>query len=116
MTKQLLTPTKIGDLQLKNRVILAPMTRTRATPEGCPTELMAEFYGQRSSAGLVIAEATGVDSSAIAWMNMPGIYNNEHIAGWKKTTQPDQSGKKPNCWSSVAMSAFRVAKKRAMVR
>ena len=55
MTKQLLTPTQIGDLPLKNRVILAPMTRTRATPDGCPTELMAEYYGQRASAGLVIA-------------------------------------------------------------
>ena len=86
MTKQLLTPTQIGDLELKNRVILAPMTRTRATPDGCPTELMAEYYGQRATAGLVIAEATGVDSSAIAWMNMPGIYKNEHIEGWKKTT------------------------------
>ena len=49
--------------------------------------LMAEYYGQRASAGLVIAEATGVDSSAIAWMNMPGIYNDEHVEGWKKTTQ-----------------------------
>ena len=87
MTKQLLTPTQIGDLPLKNRVILAPMTRTRATPDGCPTELMAEYYGQRASAGLVIAEATGVDSSAIAWMNMPGIYNDEHVEGWKKTTE-----------------------------
>ena len=87
MTKQLLTPTQIGDIPLKNRVILAPMTRTRATPGGCPTELMAEYYGQRASAGLVIAEATGVDSSAIAWMNMPGIYNDEHVEGWKKTTQ-----------------------------
>ena len=52
-----------------------------------PTDLMAEYYGQRASAGLVIAEATGVDSSAIAWMNMPGIYNDEHVEGWKKTTQ-----------------------------
>ena len=87
MTKQLLTPTQIGDLLLRNRVILAPMTRTRATPDGCPTELMAEYYGQRASAGLVIAEATGVDGSAIAWMNMPGIYKDEHVEGWKKTTQ-----------------------------
>jgi len=45
---------------------------------------MAEYYGQRATAGLVIAEATGVDSSAIAWMNMPGIYNDEHVEGWKK--------------------------------
>jgi 2,4-dienoyl-CoA reductase-like NADH-dependent reductase (Old Yellow Enzyme family) len=87
MIKQLLTPTQIGDLNLKNRVILAPMTRTRANPNGCPTELMAEYYGQRASAGLVVAEATGVDSSAIAWLNMPGIYNDEHVEGWKKTTQ-----------------------------
>ena len=87
MTKQLLTPTQIGDLPLKNRVILAPMTRTRATPNGTPTELMAEYYGQRATAGLVIAEATGVDSSAISWINMPGIYNDEHVGGWRKTTE-----------------------------
>ena|GEM_PF-1892840 len=87
MTNQLLTPTQIGGLVSKNRVILAPMTRTRARPDGCPTDLMAEYYGQRASAGLVIAEATGVDSSAIAWMNMPGIYNEEHVDGWKKTTR-----------------------------
>ena len=87
MTKQLLTPTQIGDLQLKNRVILAPMTRTRAKPDGTPTELMEEYYGQRATAGLVIAEATGVDSSAIAWMNMPGAYKDEHVNGWQKVTQ-----------------------------
>lgn len=86
MNKKLLEPTQIGDLQLTNRIALAPMTRTRAEPDGTPNDLMAEYYGQRATAGLVIAEATGVDSSAIAWMGMPGAYQESHVAGWKKVT------------------------------
>ncbi len=86
MNKKLLEPTQIGDLQLNNRIALAPMTRTRAEPDGTPNDLMAEYYGQRAAAGLVIAEATGVDSSAIAWMGMPGAYQESHVVGWKKVT------------------------------
>ncbi|MDF7822947.1 alkene reductase [Pontiellaceae bacterium B12227] len=87
MTQNLLEPTQIGDLQLNNRIALAPMTRTRAAGDGTPGDLMAAYYAQRASAGLVIAEATGVDVSAIAWMGMPGAYQESHLAGWKKTTE-----------------------------
>ena len=66
MNKKLLKPTQIGDIRLTNRVVLAPKTRTRAVADGTPSDLMAEYYGQRAAAGLVIAEATGVDNSAIA--------------------------------------------------
>jgi N-ethylmaleimide reductase len=86
MKKWLLEPLIIGDLSLKNRIALAPMTRTRAHSDGTPSDLMATYYAQRASAGLLIAEATGIDSSTIAWMGMPGIYTDSHIAGWKKTT------------------------------
>ena len=86
MTSHLLEPVKIGDLQLNNRIALAPMTRTRASADGTPGDLMAEYYAQRASAGLVIAEATGVDVSAIAWMGMPGAYKDSHLEGWKKIT------------------------------
>lgn len=86
MAKQLLEPVKIGDLQLRNRIALAPMTRTRAEADGAPTDLMAEYYAQRAAAGLVIAEATGVDISAIAWMGMPGAYRDDHLVGWQKVT------------------------------
>lgn len=87
MNKSLLEPAQIGDLQLSNRIALAPMTRTRAEANGTPTDLMAEYYAQRASAGLVIAEATGVDTSAIAWMSMPGAYQESHLAGWEKVTE-----------------------------
>lgn len=87
MEKKLLAPIEIGNLTLRNRIALAPMTRTRAQPDGTPTDLMAEYYAQRASAGLVIVEATGVDHSAIAWMNMPGAYQESHLAGWKKVTE-----------------------------
>lgn len=85
MSKHLPEPVEIGGIKLINRVALAPMTRTRATSDGTPTDLMAEYYAQRASAGLVIAEATGVDVSAIAWMGMPGAYRVDHLAGWKKS-------------------------------
>jgi N-ethylmaleimide reductase len=86
MSSNLLEPTQMGDMQLNNRIVLAPMTRTRAETDGTPSDLMAEYYAQRASAGLVIAEATGIDNSAIAWMGMPGAYEESHAAGWKKTT------------------------------
>ena len=59
MSKHLLEPVEIGGIKLHNRIVLAPMTRTRAAADGTPTDLMAEYYAQRASAGLVIAEATG---------------------------------------------------------
>lgn len=87
LTKQkLLEPIKIGDLQLANRVVHAPMTRTRATHDGTPTEIMADYYSQRAGAGLLIAEATAVSADAIAWQNMPGAFKPEHVAGWKLVT------------------------------
>lgn len=85
MTHQLLTSTKIGDIELKNRVVLAPMTRTRAESDRTPNELMAKYYAQRANAGLVIAEATAIFSEGIAWDGMPGIFTEAHIEGWKKT-------------------------------
>jgi len=84
MTQQLLTPTQLGDLELKNRVILAPMTRTRAEADRSPNELMADYYAQRANAGLVIAEATAIFSEGIAWDGMPGVFTAAHIEGWKK--------------------------------
>jgi N-ethylmaleimide reductase len=73
----------IGDYQLNNRIFMAPLTRCRAVNNGVPNALMAEYYGQRASAGLIIAEATAVDKKGLGWMNTPGIYNDEQQAGWK---------------------------------
>ncbi len=85
-TKQLLTPLKLGALQLPNRVIMAPLTRARAGTEHLPNDLMAEYYAQRASAGLIVAEATMVMEGNSAFIAEPGIYSKEQIAGWKKVT------------------------------
>ena len=86
MNSPLLESTQVGDIRLNNRVALAPMTRTRAEADGIPGDLMAEYYAQRAGAGLVIAEATGIDASAVSWMGMPMAYQESHVAGWKKIT------------------------------
>jgi N-ethylmaleimide reductase len=80
----LLEEYQLGDLKLKNRVVMAPMTRGRATNPGLvPTPLMAEYYGQRASAGLILTEGTWVSSKAIGFINVPGIYTQEQVEGWK---------------------------------
>ncbi len=83
MTK-LFTGITLGDYQLKNRVFMAPLSRGRAVDSGIPNELMAQYYAQRASAGLIIAEATAVDKKGLGWMNAPGIYNDEQQVGWQK--------------------------------
>ena len=85
-TQKLLEPVTIGDLNLRNRIVLAPMTRTRAEADGTPNDTMAEYYTQRASAGLAIAEATAIAGNAIAWPGMPGSFNDAQVAGWKKVT------------------------------
>jgi N-ethylmaleimide reductase len=79
----ILSSITLGDYQLDNRIIMAPLTRGRAVENGVPNALMAEYYGQRASAGLIIAEATAVDKKGLGWMNAPGIYNDQPQAGWK---------------------------------
>lgn len=72
------------DLTLKNRVALAPMTRARAGRDRIPNELMAEYYAQRASVGLVITEATTISEQGIGWVDSPGIYNDAQMDGWRK--------------------------------
>jgi len=86
MTQQLLTPFRLGDLELRNRVVLAPMTRARAGAERTPNALMAEYYVQRANAGLIIAEATAISEQALGWVDSPGIYTDAHRAGWSLVT------------------------------
>lgn len=82
----LLQPTTLGDLQLKNRMVLAPMTRNRAGEGLAPTPLNAEYYRQRSTAGLLITEATQVTPMGMGYPNTPGIYSTEQVAGWRLVT------------------------------
>jgi N-ethylmaleimide reductase len=88
MKNLLFTPYRLNGIELKNRFIMAPLTRSRATsPNEVPNALMAEYYGQRASAGLIIAEATQVSLQGMGYANTPGIYSQEQIEGWKLTTE-----------------------------
>ncbi|HQQ62946.1 MAG TPA: alkene reductase [Pseudomonadales bacterium] len=82
----LFKPLQVGALTLPNRMLMAPLTRGRAGEEHLPNALMAEHYAQRASAGLIIAEATMIMEGNSAFWKEPGIYSDEQIAGWKKTT------------------------------
>ena len=74
-TDVLFTPYLLGDLQLKNRIVMAPLTRTRAeNPGKVPNELMAEYYAQRAGAGLIITEGTFVSEQGQGWHGAPGVY------------------------------------------
>ena len=84
--KNLFSPVKLGDLELPNRFIMAPLTRTRA-PGHLPNALMAEYYAQRASTGLLITECTMVTEGSSTFGDDPGIYSQEQIEGWKLTTQ-----------------------------
>lgn len=82
----ILSPLETQDLTFKNRVFMAPMTRSRA-PEQVPTDLMATYYSQRSSAGLIISEGTQVSLEGIGYISTPGIHTEEQVKGWQKVTE-----------------------------
>lgn len=84
MTKKLLTTFRMHDIELSNRVVLAPMTRARAGADRIPNDLMKEYYVQRASAGLIITEAVSISEQGIGWMDNPGIYNDAQARGWEK--------------------------------
>jgi N-ethylmaleimide reductase len=87
-TQPLLTPVKVGDYELKNRVVMAPMTRDRAAnPELAPTALHVEYYAQRASAGLLITEGSQVSPQGMGYVHTPGIYSAAQVEGWKQVTQ-----------------------------
>ena len=88
------TPLILGDLHLKNRVVMAPLTRSRATADRVPTEMMAQYYAQRASAGLIISEATVISEEANGYLNTPGLFSDAQVQGWQKVTQAvhDQGG------------------------
>ena len=82
----LFTPVKLGAIELKNRIVMAPLTRARTEVDHIPTDLMAEHYAQRASGGLIIAEATMAMEGCSSFWKEPGIYSDAQIAGWKKVT------------------------------
>jgi N-ethylmaleimide reductase len=85
---KLLEPVTLGNYELPNRIIMAPLTRCRAdNPGRVPNDLMAEYYRQRAGAGLIISEGTAVSKKGIGYVNTPGLYSDEQKEGWKKVTR-----------------------------
>ena len=83
----LFDPLKIGDLTLKNRLVMAPLTRQRSGVERIPGPMVAQYYAQRASAGLIISEATSVTPLGVGYADTPGIWSDAQVEGWKLTTQ-----------------------------
>jgi N-ethylmaleimide reductase len=84
----LFDPLKLGALELPNRILMAPLTRSRATPDGrVPTQLQADYYRQRASAGLIFSEATSVTPMGVGYVATPGIWSDEQAEGWKHVTE-----------------------------
>ena len=84
--EKLWQPMSLGSMTLSNRLVMAPMTRDRAQPNGAPTELNAEYYGQRATMGLQITEGTQPSDDGQGYLLTPGIYTEEHIKGWRLVT------------------------------
>src|ERR1700735_3434531 len=82
----LFDPLKLGDLTLPNRIIMAPLTRARAGAVRVPNELMAQYYAQRATAGLIISEATSVTPMGVGYADTPGLWSDEQVKGWKLVT------------------------------
>jgi len=82
----LFTPIRVGDLDLPNRIFMAPLTRARSGASRVPNALMVEYYRQRASAGLILSEATVVSSQGIGYADTPGIWSDAQVQGWKAVT------------------------------
>lgn len=83
----LFDPVEMGLLMLPNRILMAPLTRARATREAVPTSIMAEYYAQRAEAGLIISEATGVSRIGLGWPYAPGLWSEAQVEGWKPVVE-----------------------------
>jgi NADPH2 dehydrogenase/N-ethylmaleimide reductase len=83
---RLFSPTRMGELELANRIVMAPMTRNRADAQGVPGELMVDYYAQRAEAGLIVAEGTWPSAEGQAYCRQPGIATAAQVAGWRKVT------------------------------
>ncbi len=86
MTNALFTPTQLGNISLKNRVVMAPLTRSRAVENNTPNSLMATYYTQRADAGLIITEGTSPSPNGLGYARIPGLFNDAHVQGWRLVT------------------------------
>ncbi len=83
----LFDPISLGAVEAPNRILMAPLTRGRSTREHVPTAMMAEYYAQRASAGLIISEATGISREGLGWPYAPGLWTTEQVEAWRAVTQ-----------------------------
>ncbi|GBQ98385.1 NADH:flavin oxidoreductase [Acetobacter nitrogenifigens DSM 23921 = NBRC 105050] len=83
----LFDPIRIGAIDAPNRIVMSPLTRARATRTHVPTPVMAEYYAQRASAGLIISEATGISRQGLGWPFAPGLWSDEQVEAWKPVTK-----------------------------
>src|SRR5712671_5096763 len=83
---QSFTPVRVGRYTLPNRLVMAPMTRSRAKFDGTPGELAAEYYAQRTSVGLIVSEGTQPSDDGQGYLMTPGIYSPAHVGGWRKVS------------------------------
>ena len=88
MNDTLFEPLKLGAIEARNRIIMAPLTRGRSSqPGSVPNAMMATYYRQRAGAGLIISEATGISVEGLGWPAAPGIWSDEQVEGWKEVTE-----------------------------
>lgn len=83
----LFSPIQLGAIEAKNRILMAPLTRARATREHVPTPMMVEYYAQRAEAGLIISEGVGISRQGLGWPYAPGIWSDEQVEKWRPVTQ-----------------------------
>ncbi|MGQ7935328.1 alkene reductase [Paraburkholderia sp. D1E] len=86
-TQSIFTPIRMGGLDLPNRIVMAPLTRMRAgSNDHVPSDLQVEYYAQRASAGLIVAEATAISPEGFGWADTPGLWSPEQVRGWRRVT------------------------------
>ncbi len=103
---KLFTPFKVGDTELVNRVVMAPMTRSRATVGDTADELTAKYYQQRASAGLIITEGSQISVQGQGYLFTPGIYNDAQVKGWERVTNAVHNAGGKSTFSSGMLAVF----------
>ena len=102
----LFDPIAIGELRLPNRILMAPLTRNRSSGEGrVPNALMRDYYVQRASAGLIIAEATSVTPQGVGYPHTPGTWSHEQTAGWRLVTDGVHQSRRADSAAALACRA-----------
>ncbi len=86
ISDKLFTPLRLGDIEVPNRILMAPLTRNRAQGDGTPKDMAQTYYLQRASSGLIISEATQISAMGKGYLDTPGIYTDQHVAAWRQIT------------------------------